>query len=70
MGIIVCSWTTIGVYVWQYEELKRIKKLFKQTNGYFLIDLRLKTSINDLFGFCCFFGTIKFYRLCRFNQRL
>jgi hypothetical protein len=23
-----------------------------------------------LYGFCCYFGTIKFVRLCRFNQRL
>lgn len=30
--------------------------------------------INDIFsfliGFCCFFGTLKFLRLCRYNRRL
>ena len=73
LGIIVCSWTTIGIYIWRYKESQRIGQLFKQTNGYFYIDLRVTAYVNDvltfLFGFCCFFGTIKFYRLCRFNQR-
>ena len=47
---------------------------FKQTNGYVYINLQLSTYVNDfltyIYGFCCFFGTIKFIRLCRFNHRL
>ena len=74
VGIIVCSWTSIGIYIWKYEESKRIGNLFKQTNGYVYINLQLASYIDDvlafLFGFCCFFGTIRLIKLCRFNSRL
>jgi len=74
LGIIGCSWSIVGVYVWLFRELNRINSLFAQTNGYIYINLQLAVYINDLltylFGFCCFFGTIKFVRLCRYNQRL
>jgi hypothetical protein len=74
IGIIVCSWTSVGIYVWKYFESNRIGNLFKETNGYVYINLQMSAYINDLLidliGFCCFFGTIKFVRLCRFNQRL
>jgi hypothetical protein len=74
LGIIICSWTTVYIYIWRYKESKRISQLFKQTNGYVYINLQLSRYVNDgltfLFGFCCFFGTIKFVRLCRFNRRL
>ncbi|CAF0987647.1 unnamed protein product [Adineta steineri] len=53
---------------------QRIGELFEETNGYVYINLQLASYINDiltfLFAFCCFFGTIKFVRLCRFNQRM
>ncbi|CAF3684254.1 unnamed protein product [Adineta steineri] len=74
IGIIVCSWTSVVLYIWRYKECKRIGKLFKETNGYVYINLQLASYVNDiltyLFAFCCFFGTIKSFRLCRFNQRL
>jgi hypothetical protein len=74
LGIIICSWTGVGVYIWRYKESQRIGSLLEQTNGYVYIDLQLSAYVNDLFtylfGFCCFFGTIKFLRLCRFNRRL
>ncbi len=74
LGIIVCSWSGVGVYIWRYKESQRIGSLLQQTNGYVYIDLQLSAYVNDvftyLFGFCCFFGTIKFLRLCRFNRRL
>jgi hypothetical protein len=74
LGIIVCSWSSVGVYIWRYKESKRISHLFQQTNGYVYINLQLSAYVNDLltffYGFCCFFGTIKFLRLCRFNRRL
>ncbi|UJR16871.1 hypothetical protein I4U23_003769 [Adineta vaga] len=73
-GIIICSWTSIGIYIWRYHEYQRISQLFEQTNGYININLQFIVYINDiltyLYGFCCFFGTIKLIRLCRFNQRL
>jgi len=74
IGIIICSWTSVGIYVWKYFESNRIGNLFKETNGYVYINLQMSAYINDLLidliGFCCFFATIKFVRLCRFNQRL
>ncbi|CAF1362531.1 unnamed protein product [Adineta ricciae] len=74
VGIIGCSWTSLGIYVWRLKEYERIGKLFSKTNGYVYINLQLITYINNiftiLFGFSCFFGTIKFICLCRFNQRL
>ena len=74
LGLIVCSWSGIGIYICGYREFKRIGELFETTNGYVYINLQLASYFNDiltfLFSFCCFFGTIKWIRLCRFNQRL
>jgi hypothetical protein len=74
LGIIICSWTNVGIYIWRYRESIYIGNLFEATNGYFYINLQSAAYINNiyinLFGFCCFFGTIKFIHLCRFNPRL
>lgn len=74
LGIIVCSWMGVGISIWRYRECSRIGQLFKETNGYVYISLQFFTYINDLlifiYGFCCFFGTIKLIRLCRFNARI
>jgi hypothetical protein len=73
-GIIVCSWMGVGIYVWRYHECSRIGKLFSETNGYTYINLQFLTYIDDflsyIYGFCCFFGTIKMVRLCRSNSRI
>ena len=62
------------MYIWQYEESDRIGTLFQKTNGFVYINLQLALYVDDIYkcllGFCCFFGTIKFVRLCRFNRRL
>jgi polycystin 1L2 len=74
VGVIVCSWTAGGICLWRHEELQRIENLFNQTNGYVYIDLQLASYVNDLlnflFGFCCFFGTMKFLHVCHFSERL
>jgi hypothetical protein len=74
LGLIICSWTVVSIYIWRYKESRRISQLFKQTNGFVYINLQLSSYVNDLlnylFGFCCFFGTMKFLRLCRLNRRL
>jgi polycystin 1L2 len=73
-GIIGCSWAGVGVYIWRYHENTRIGTLFKETNGYAYVNLQLAAYINDVFtfllGFCCFFGSVKFLRLCRFNRHV
>lgn len=72
--IIICSWTSIGVYIWRYNESQRLGSLFQQTNGRAYIDLSTAVYINEilvcLISCCCFLGTIKCIRLCRFNNRL
>ena len=74
VGIIVCSWTNVGIYVWRHFESKHIGELFSKTHGYTQINLQMAVYVDDLYryllGFCCFFGTIKFVRLCRYNRRL
>ena len=74
LGIIICSWSNVGIYVWRYQESTRIGNLFQTTNGYAYINLQLAVYISDLYiyliGFCCFFATIKFVYLLRFNDRL
>jgi hypothetical protein len=72
IGILVCSWTSMGIYIWRYEEDKRIGTLFQQTNGYVYINLQMTVYINNvllcLMSICCIFAWIKFVRLCRFNR--
>jgi hypothetical protein len=74
LGIIGCSWGCVGIHNWRINESARIANLFQQTNGNVYINFQLIAYINDLFsfliGFCCFFGTLKFLRLCRYNRRL
>jgi hypothetical protein len=74
MGIIACSWAGFGSYIWCVHEGNRVGKLFQETNGYAYVNLQLAAYVNDvltsLLGFCCFFGTIKFLRLLRFNFRM
>jgi hypothetical protein len=74
LSIIICSWTSVGIYIWRYQEYQQISSLFKQTNGYVYINLQLVAYVNDVLTYLlacvCFFGTIKLLHLCRFNQRL
>lgn len=74
IGIIASSWAGLGIYVWRIHEGNRIGTLFQETNGYAYVNLQLASYVNDvltfLLGFCCFFGTIKFLRLLRFNRRM
>ena len=74
VGIIVCSWTSAVLYLWRYRECRRIAKRFAETNGYVYVNLQLVAHVNNvlsiLIGFCCFFGTIKLMKLCRFHSRL
>lgn len=73
-GIIGCSWAAVGTYAWRYQEMKRIGDLFRKHKGYVYINLQLATYVHDVYtfllGFCCFFGTIKLLRFCRYHQRL
>jgi integral membrane sensor domain MASE1 len=74
VAIIGCSWGSIGVYIWSFDESNKISELFKETNGYIFINLQISVSINNLLrylrGFCCFFSMIKLIHLCQMNSRL
>lgn len=74
LGIIICSWMAIGIYILRYREYYRIGQLFNQSKGYAYINLQYSTYLNDyltfIYAFCCFFGTLKLVRLCRFSPRL
>ncbi|CAF2093884.1 unnamed protein product [Rotaria magnacalcarata] len=74
IGVISCSWASVGVHIWQVKETSRITSLFHQTHGNVYLNLQLLAYINDLFsfllGFCCFFATLKILRLCRYCRRL
>jgi len=72
--IIVCSWAGVGTYIWRTNEAARITGSFRETHGDAYLNLQLLAYINDVFsclrGFCCFFVTLRFLHLCRYNQRL
>ena len=74
LGIIISSWINVRIHIWRFKEFQRISSLFRETNGYVYINLQLASYVNDisiyLFGFCCFFGTIRFLHLCQLNRRL
>ena len=74
LGLIVCSWIGIALYICQYRECSRISHLFSETNGYVYINLQYLTYLNDfltfMYAFCCFFATMKLIRLFRFNSRI
>ena len=74
IGIIVCSWTNLGILISKYFQWNEIGKIFEKSGGYAYINIQTIVYLNDisiyLFSFCCFFGTIKFVRLLRFNRRL
>ena len=74
LGIIVCSWTAVGLYVWRHQEIEHIGDLFRQTNGFVYVNLQPAVYIQDtlvyLLSFCCFFSTLKFLRLCQLDRRL
>ena len=74
LGIICCSWASVGVYIWRYNQSNRISKLFEQTNGLVYINLQMASHIDNLLkyllSFCCFFAMMKFIHLCQTNSRL
>jgi hypothetical protein len=73
-GTIISSWIGLGIYIWRYFQGLHLSKFFQQTNGYEYINIQIDVDVNDilmfLFGFCCFFSTIKYLYLFRFNTRL
>jgi len=74
LGIIVCSWMGVALFILRTKECSRIGDIFAKTNGYAYVNLQYLTYLNDflqfMYAYCCFFGTIKLLRLFRFNSRV
>lgn len=74
MGIVVCSWMSVGLSAWRSSESHRLGAAFARTNGDTFIDLQPCVMVNDVLNVClsvcCFLGWIKCVRLCRFNRRI
>ena len=74
LGLTACSWASVGIHIWRFNEAHRIGSLFRESQGNTYINFQLMAYINDTFSFllafCCFFGTMKFLRLCRYDRRL
>ena len=60
VGIIACSWTSVGIYVWRYRELNRIGDLFAQTHGYAYVNLQQAVYVNEVFS--CLIASACFFR--------
>ena len=73
-GTIISSWIGVGIYIWRFKEGSQLNKLFHDTNGYEYVNIQKAVYYDNvlmyLFGFCCFFSTIKYLYLFRFNSRL
>ena len=73
-GIIICSWTGLGIYIWRFFQGSRLRKIFQQTNGYQYVNIQSVVYVDQilsfLFGFSCFLSTIKYLHLFRFHPRL
>jgi polycystin 1L2 len=73
-GTIISSWAGLGIYIWRYFEGSHLSKFFQETNGYKYVNIQMDVDADEilmfLFGFCCFFSTIRYLYLFRFNSRL
>ena len=77
VGIIICSWSSVWIYIWRYKESQRISQLFEETNGYVYINLQLASYVNDILTFFINIETLKYQclidalmllkRLCKFD---
>ena len=72
--IIICSWIGVGIYIWRFKEGSRLSELFSATNGYKYVNIQKAVYYDNiltyLFGFCCFFSTLKFVYFVGLNGRL
>jgi hypothetical protein len=73
-GTILCSWTGLDIYVWRFHGGSRLNEIFHQTKGSKYLNIQLAVYIDEILSFflefCCFFSTIKYLYLFRFNSRL
>jgi polycystin 1L2 len=73
-GTIICSWTGAGIYAWRLREGSHLNELLHDTNGYKYINIQKAIYFDNilmyLLGFCCYFSTLRYLYLFRFNSRL
>ena len=73
-SIIICSWVAFSTFLYKLYAGNEVSDFFKKTSGYSYINLQRLAYWNQVLNyslaFCCVFGTIKFLKLLRFNQRI
>ena len=73
-SIIVCSWVAFSIFLYKLYAANEVSDFFKKTSGYAYINLARLDYWNQVLtyslAFCCAFGTMKFLKLLRFNQRI
>ena len=73
-SIIICSWVAFSIFFYKLYADTEVLEFFKKTSGYAYINLQRLAYWNQVLSytlaFCCVFGTIKFLKLLRFNQRI
>jgi hypothetical protein len=74
MTIIACTCACVGIFIWRYNESKRIANIFRETNGYVYVNLQVAIYVNDVLtcvlAVVCFLASVKFLRLARFHRHL
>jgi hypothetical protein len=72
IGIIVCSLTSVGIFIWKYEESKHLDNLLNETNGYIYVNFENVVYVDDLLtnliGFVCYSVLIKSIHFGRFSR--
>lgn len=72
--LIAFSWAALAMYIYKVLVGEKVKKFFKETNGYGYIRLQDISYWNDMFNitiaFCTCLATMKFIKLLRFNSNI
>ncbi len=72
--IIAVSWTAFAIFFYKLYAAYDVMDFFKKTSGYGYIKLQRINEWNQVLcsclAVCCFFGTLKFFKLLRFNMRV
>lgn len=72
--IIICSWIGVGIYICLIREGSHLNEIIHETNGYKYLNIEKAVYFDNIltfiFGFCCFFSTLKLVYFIRLNSRL
>ena len=73
-SIIICAWTSFGMFIYRIQKANDVLDFFKNTAGYGYMNMQRVNECNQMLtcslGLCAAFGSVKFLRLFRFNRRI